>query len=277
MNKAKLRTNKNKAFYRLGLWFLLLITVVLLGTAGFKAVKQSVWNGKDRLSLITLSGDRIELINLLPPQKKQLVWEVPSDLVVEVPSGYGPYQLKKVFTLGELDKKGGELLLKTTSNLFGLKVSAYRVEGKTNLSWWDSLRINWLNRTKAYQTSRLDLSGQMGRIDQIVNESLFDQVIAREAVPVAVLNATGVAGEANQVARLITNLGGQVVTIGNSEAGQDESEIWIVSDDLKSSVTLAFLESITGTKNVKVEPKAIQYRADIVVIVGKRYAVLPSK
>ena len=277
MNKAKLRTNKNRAFYRLGLWFLLLITIVLAGTAGVKAVKQSVWNGKDRLSLITLSGDRIELINLLPPQKKQLVWEVPSDLVVEVPSGYGPYQLKKVFTLGELDKKGGELLLKTTSNLFGLKVSAYRVEGKTNLSWWDSLRINWLNRTKAYQTSRLDLSGQMGRIDQIVNESLFDQVIAREAVPVAVLNATGVAGEANQVARLITNLGGQVVTIGNSEAGQDESEIWIVSDDLKSSVTLAFLESITGTKNVKVEPKAIQYRADIVVIVGKRYAVLPSK
>ena len=277
MNKAKLRTNKNKAFYRLGLWFLLLITVVLLGTAGFKAVKQSVWNGKDRLSLIALSGDRIELINLIPSQKKQLIWEVPSDLVVEVPSGYGPYQLKKVFTLGELDKKGGELLLKTTSNLFGLKVSAYRVEGKTNLSWWDSLRINWFNRTKAFQTSRLDLSGQMGRIDQIVNESLFDQVIAREAVPVAVLNATGVAGEANQVARLITNLGGQVVTIGNSEAGQDESEIWIVSDDLKSSVTLAFLESITGTKNVKVEPKAIQYRADIVVIVGKRYAVLPSK
>ena len=277
MNKAKLRTNKNKAFYRLGLWFLLLITIVLAGTAGFKAVKQSVWNGKDRLSLIALSGDRIELINLIPSQKKQLIWEVPSDLVVEVPSGYGPYQLKKVFTLGELDKKGGELLLKTTSNLFGLKVSAYRVEGKTNLSWWDSLRINWLNRTKAYQTSRLDLSGQMGRIDQIVNESLFDQVIAREAVPVAVLNATGVAGEANQVARLITNLGGQVVTIGNSEAGQDESEIWIVSDDLKSSVTLAFLESITGTKNVKVEPKAIQYRADIVVIVGKRYAVLPSK
>ena len=269
MNKAKLRTNKNKAFYRLGLWFLLLITVVLLGTAGFKAVKQSVWNGKDRLSLIALSGDRIELINLIPSQKKQLIWEVPSDLVVEVPSGYGPYQLKKVFTLGELDKKGGELLLKTTSNLFGLKVSAYRVEGKTNLSWWDSLRINWFNRTKAFQTSRLDLSGQMGRIDQIVNESLFDQVIAREAVPVAVLNATGVAGEANQVARLITNLGGQVVTIGNSEEDKEESEIWIVSDDLKSSATLAFLESILGSVSVKIEPKVIEYRADIVVIVGK--------
>lgn len=270
MNKAKLRTNKNKAFYRLGLWFLLLLVVVLVGTAGFKAVKQSVWNGKDRLSLITLSGDRIELISLIPPQKKQLIWQVPSDLVVEVPSGYGQYQLKKVYQLGELDKKGGELLLKTTSNLFGLKVTAYRVEGKTNLSWWDRVRINWLNQTKSYQTSRLDLSGQMGRIDQLVNENLFDETIAREAVPIAVLNATGVAGEANLVARLITNLGGQVVTIGNSEIDQEESEIWLVSADLKSSVTLAFLKSILGSVSIKIEPKAVEYRADIVVIVGKR-------
>ena len=275
MNKAKSKSNKNKAFFRLGLWFLAILTLVLVGAAGYKAVKSSVWDGQNRLGLIDLSRGQIELINYLPAEKKEYIWTIPADLAVDVPFGYGRYQLRKVFQLGELDGIGEPLLLRTTSNLFGLKIDAFKLEGKTNLSWWDRLRINFIGLTKSWQTTRLDLTGQIGRLDQIVNENLFDSQLAKEAIAIAVLNASGEAGEANLVTRLITNLGGHVVTIGNSDQPEEQSEIWVGSDDLKNSVTLKFLKAILGPVPVKLESNLLQYRSDIVVVVGRDYATLP--
>ena len=119
------------------------------------------------------------------------------------------------------------------------------------------------------------MTGQIGRLDQIVNENLFDSQLAKEAIAIAVLNASGEAGEANLVTRLITNLGGHVVTIGNSDQQREKSEIWVGSAGLKNSVTLKFLKAILGPVPVKLESNLLQYRSDIVVVVGRDYATLP--
>jgi hypothetical protein len=98
----------------------------------------------------------------------------------------------------------------------------------------------------------------------------LDSDLSRESKSIAVLNGTGVPGIAYLGARIVKNMGGRVVALGNTDKTYSASVI--VTDD-PNSQTCRFLSRVFGVKNIV--DKAGNYvqehevdRSDIVVVMG---------
>jgi len=163
--------------------------------------------------------------------------------------------------------------------------------GKTNLTKWDVIRLWWslrnirqdkvnlvdLGQTSASQEVDL-LDGTKAnkidteRLELIMSQFFVDKKLKQEDLTVAVLNGTNHAGLANKVATLIKNIGGQVMTVGDTENGQGESlrQCQIKSEKkYKNSYTVRKLSHVFDCQ-WEGEPMAEQ-RANLVLIVGKSY------
>ena len=164
-------------------------------------------------------------------------------------------------------------------------------KGETNLTKWDLVRL-WLTlrsirqdkinlvdlgQTSASQEVDL-LDGTKAnkidteRLESIMSQFFVDKKLKQEDLTVAVLNGTNHAGLANKVATLIKNIGGQVMTIGDTENGQGESlrQCQIKSEKkYKNSYTIRKLSHVFDCQ-WEGEPMAEQ-RANLVLIVGKSY------
>ncbi len=88
----------------------------------------------------------------------------------------------------------------------------------------------------------------------------------------AVLNASGVDGVANNISRLISNLGIELRLVGNL-ANQDQSEVVINQKNLQETKTLKKIINSLGIDRVRVGD-ILEQRSDIVVIIGRDYANL---
>ena len=286
-DKKILQKKRNQ--WLLGIGFLSFLSLLILGGLLYKKAKFSIWDGISRLGMVKQDESKIMLEILLPKQDRLIKIELPFDLVVEVPFGYGEYQLEKIYRLGELDEKGGELLTRTTQDLMGLSVKGYQYNKQTNLTWWDKLRISWF-KMKANKNINLSLIEEIGLIetiladgsktlepseiliDEFINQYLFDELIVNEGMSVTVLNASGVDNLATKTARIINNLGGQVSIVSNQEEN-NQSELWLRDKSLLNSMTTSKLKSIFNIEVIKVF-KADEYRSDLVLVISKDYSQL---
>jgi hypothetical protein len=107
-------------------------------------------------------------------------------------------------------------------------------------------------------------------IDTAYEDISLDSYLSSESKNIAVLNGTDISGIANLGARVVQNMGGRVVALGNTDKTYAQSVI--VCDDLNSE-TCKFLRRVFNINNT-VE-KAGNYvqehevdRSDIVVILG---------
>jgi len=171
------------------------------------------------------------------------------------------------------------------------KVFSLLKSGEANLTKWDVIRLWWglknirqdkinlvdLGQTSASQEVDL-LDGTKAnkidteRLESIMSQFFVNKKLKQEDLTVAVLNGTNHAGLANKVAALIKNIGGQVMTIGDTENGQGESlqQCQIKSEKkYKNSYTVRKLSHVFDCQ-WKGEPMAEQ-RANLVLIVGKSY------
>ena len=173
-------------------------------------------------------------------------------------------------------------------------------KGETNLTKWDLLRL-WLGfrnlrqdkinlvdlgQTSASQEVDL-LDGTKAnkidteRLELIMSQFFVNKKLKQEDLTVAVLNGTNHTGLANKVATLIKNIGGQLMTVGDTEnglaprlgpRGQGESlrQCQIKSEKkYKNSYTVRKLSHVFGCQ-WEGGPMAEQ-RANLVLIVGKSY------
>jgi len=173
-------------------------------------------------------------------------------------------------------------------------------DGETSLTKWDLVRL-WLTlrsirqdkinlvdlgQTSASQEVDL-LDGTKAnkidteRLESIMSQFFVDKKLKQEDLTVAVLNGTNHVGLANKVATLIKNIGGQLMTVGDTEnglaprlgpRGQGESlrQCQIKSEKkYKNSYTVRKLSHVFGCQ-WEGGPMAEQ-RANLVLIVGKSY------
>lgn len=115
------------------------------------------------------------------------------------------------------------------------------------------------------------------RLDLFIRDKLADKKIVEENIPVAIFNATNQAGLAQEVARFITNAGGNVIIIQNLDNKEPKSNMVITSSDNPDSVQksvsyqrIAQLISPHCLTNqcVSNNPKILESRAVINVIIG---------
>lgn len=112
-------------------------------------------------------------------------------------------------------------------------------------------------------------------LDEEILDLTFDSQLAREQKSFAILNGSGEAGVASYGSRLISNIGGRVVVVGNSNQIYETSVL--IVDDLTSQSTLV-AKRLFNINNVILASEARNYneteisRSDITLILGLDFA-----
>lgn len=158
---------------------------------------------------------------------------------------------------------------------------------KTNLTIFDLVRVWWQVKTTRFDKVQfLDL-GQTTALSSLIladgtpaksadqalldaaTQGLFkDTKLAKEHILIEVLNGTDKQGLANQISRLITDLGGSVVSVSNSPQRLDECQIRGEAEVLKS-FTGQRLGQVFKCRAFPTKPQ--DSRADLQIIIGADY------
>lgn len=337
--------------------FLFLTAVILLGV-GSKAINNIYssiqlpstqtqhWDGNSVINLL-VKNSFISVVSYDPNQRSIKVLNLPGDLLVNVPRGFGEWQLQSVYSLGE-DGSGMDLLKDSVSNTLGIKVDGFiqpegKFEEKKTAEVIDEIRGNPFNLPNVILNLKTDLSpfnllkvliGIKGvRFDKVENydlsyqyldrstladgtpvyipdpakidsivQKLADQTIIKEGASIAVFNATGYSGLAQKAARVISNMGGNVIITTNStnqitmtqimvsqDGGWEKSQTYkkfkqvFVSSDLDcygvQICDTIICKVIQKPKKCNIsDDKVFESRADINIILGEDFylGILPK-
>lgn len=240
--------------------------------------------------------------------------ELPQTLYFSEPEGLGDYPIASVYDLGEIEGKGGELLLASLRKLLAIpldgfirkedfgKIGQDNLKGfireammklgrsgfKTDLAFWELIFLNWRiknlacseadyfnlgetkvlkekelpDKTKVYEAEEADL-------DILMRKIFAERKIEEEGIEMEILNATEESGLAFQLARLIKNMGGRVVSLGNSEEAFDHSVIRY-TEEAGETATLKRIGEATVFELEKRDDLG-ESRSEIQIIVGKDY------
>lgn len=266
-----------------------------------------IWNGDFNINLLVRSG-HIYLISYNPKAGKILVVNIPDETFVEVPGGFGKWQIRSVYELG-----GDFLLKQTLTALFAVPIDGFLdfntmkpqksaieiVETirentfsgfnflsslKTDLTPWELMRLQWgigavrFDKIKELDLVKLNVLNRENLLDGTVVfnpdpvkldgvlSDLADPAIIAENKTISVLNATGEPQLAQKWARLITNLGGNVIITGNAQNRLEKTQILG-----EESLTLKRLRQIFGVSGkISQQDEDVAFsRAQINLLLGE--------
>lgn len=101
--------------------------------------------------------------------------------------------------------------------------------------------------------------------DKIISSLFYDYTISKELLSIQIINATGVEGIGNRLARLVTNSGGNVVAVSTGQKIENKSKIVFFED----SYTIDRLGKVLGFEKEKVKSKESRL-SDIIITIGKK-------
>lgn len=288
-------------------------TQSLLSPLGPDQHRNYTWNGEFNINLL-LRADHISLLSYNPKEKKIVIINIPDETFLEVPFGFGSWQLRSVYELGESQRGvGGHKLLTDTLTTFlaipidgFLDLSARPNKSaaeivdmlrknpfsggnllsslKTDLTILELLRLKIglssvrFDKVKELNLDKLSVLDKESlpdgtlvytadpiRLDSILSD-LADPLITSEHKTIAVLNATNQPQLAGKWARLITNLGGNVIITAN--AGEKLRKTQVAG---LQSATLRRLKQIfgSGDKISSQDENTIPSRAQINLFLGE--------
>lgn len=266
-----------------------IVHFVKLFTSPFSFQNQSknyTWNGEFNLNLVSLR-DQITLISYNPKGGKVTIMAIPDETYIEVPGGFGSWQLRSIYDLGQQSRIGGEKLLKQSlSDFLGLPIDGFAshdlvdefrhslISGftllpnlKTDLTLWELLRLKMgllqVRFDKIQKINLADLvlldkqyladSTQVFTLDSIRLDSIMskftDGQIASEQVSVAIFNATDRPLLAQKAKRIVTNLGGNVIVTQNAPKIMQKS--YVEGENSKTKERLVQIFDLGCSNNPK--------------------------
>ncbi len=289
-----------------------------------KHPRNYMWNGELNINLLVRTST-ISLFSYNPKEEKIEIVDIPDETFLEVPAGFGSWQLRSVYGLGQTQKDlgGDKLLIDTLTSFFALPIDGYLdlsslpgqktptevieelrqspISGlkflsvlKTDLTPLELLRLKFslssVRFDKVYKTDLLKLNvldkeslpdgTEVYRTDPVKLDSalsdLVDPAIVLEHKTIAVFNATDQPQLAGKWARLITNLGGNVIITSNAKARLSKTQVLG-----EQSLTLRRLQQVFGNLDCQNNPKCDKIstlkedlnssRAQINVFVGEDF------
>lgn len=305
--KSKKRTKL--ALIVLGLLFgLLIISWAIHFTQNLFGSKIYSWNREFNINLLVRSP-AISLLSYNPKDNKVVIINVPDETFLAVPNGFGSWQLRSVYGLGgdQLLKETLTNFLAVPIDGF-LDFSAWRsaksaaelveilrqnpISGfnlltavKTDLTMWELLQLKWgLSSVRFDKIKTLDLiklldkdyladgtpifTSDPVKLDNVLSQ-LQDPAIVSEHKSIGVFNATDHPQLAQKWARLITNLGGNVIITSNAKSMLKKTQV--VGEQ---SPTLKRLQQIfvLGGKISPMDEDIVSSRAQINLFLGEDYA-----
>lgn len=163
-----------------------------------------------------------------------------------------------------------DLKLPEVFNVYG-QLSAIRGDKITYLD----LERSDITESKLLQDSSRVLGVDSVKMDLYIRQNLADSGITQESKSIAVFNATNHPGIAAEAARIITNMGGNVIILTSTDNIQKESGIYVDSKDGKgitfNRLAQIFAPNCITNKCVSADPKVVNSRAQISVVLGEDY------
>ncbi len=178
----------------------------------------------------------------------------------------------------QIENQKEEILCEIKKQFLGQK--------ETNFSRFDLLRLWWgIRRIKKFDEEVIDLSKRgifsqgefpdgtkflemdIRQADALIQKYANDPLFKKEKLLIEVLNGTSYPGLAERGARFLTNIGGEVVSVGNAEGESEECEVRSGGEN-KNSYTVKKIIEIFNCRWVE---KKEEGRAEITLILGKDY------
>lgn len=262
MKRRKKNLAKNNL--RVAFIFCVLLTLLILISLIFKLfflIQRSSFDGEHRFTIVVSDTlGKNEVISFAPQTQTISVLRFPKSAnlkILPIPID-GTVFFKK-------DKE-----LKIQSKLKTMLLHYNNLS--TNLTIIDIARLSLFART-VFPSSITELEfptpkGEEATLDALVIDKISfqlfsDPTILEEKVSIAIINGTGQLGLGNRLARLITNMGGNVVTVSTADSVVNTSEIFYSNG---RTYTLKRLNKVLGFKTVIAKKQGI---TEMTIIIGK--------
>ncbi len=262
---------------------------------------------------VLLNSQKLSLLSYNPLKNRVVVLNVPDQAYMQVLGGRGGWMASSIYNFGQSENPpmGNRMVVFSLSDFLGLPIDGYiMAENKivedvrqnplkvlflgstlqTNLNKSEIYRLLWgVSRARFDKVKEIDLEkylldssladGTKALVaDPVKLDALypnfFEDFIVAERLEIATVNATGYPGLASKAARLIKNIGGNVIITTTSENKSKTSFV-----EGKDSKTLKLLNQIFNSAclnnpkcdKIDLNDLQIQDRADIVVVLGEDF------
>lgn len=271
--------------------------------------KNSCWNSKHEINFVIQAGDvtifsfnpRKRLLNILKIPGDTYILAAKGYGEYKIKNIYKLGEMEKI--------GGGELLSSSIQRFFAvpvdgwIKLENYQLENnnllpvfwlvikrqaRTNLSWWDLARLFWQTRNLAVdQINQLDLKKtnfiskntlgdgsevfkfEITSIDELTIRLFSDEEVLDEDLQIVVLNGTDYPGLAKDMARVVKNLGAELIGVKDSTSKIDQSQIFCQSRAQAISYTAT---RIARSFDMKIKNKKLDdQEVDLVIVLGEDF------
>lgn len=264
------KNKKKKSNLRIALIFFVIFFLLILTSFIFKfvAVLQKGKFDSSQFTIVVSSGHPyIDIISLSP--------DVNSASIIKV-TGVNPNNVGKI--LGApvdahiLFNNNYEEInsYNDIEKLFGKMI--FNCGCKSDLTIMDELRSYFFTKklvASSVKTKEIKIPGKeltdtdyLG-IDKELFQYFTDNSMVKEGLTIEIVNGTGVFGLGNRLARVVTNMGGDVVSVSTSDSLINQSEISYFGD---KSYTVKRLTKLLGYRETKMTQKEI---SDVKIVIGK--------
>ena len=256
MNKRGLK--KPKGNLKLAGIFFAAVFVIFFISLLFKflfVVRQSIYDSSQNF-ILEVSDEKNKEILLFLPNHSISTLKIEGDTsninvnkLVGIPQeGY--------LTTGSLEDSASAIISKSILNYRNIK---------TNLTILDLLRLFLVSATVSQnqvQTKSVSINLDISEIDKTLSRFFVEEAIEKENNAIEIVNGTDVLGLGNRLARLVVNMGGNVVSVRTADKQTAVSGILYAGE---KDYTVSRLSKVLG---FKVEKTTYKTLADITIVIG---------
>lgn len=227
----------------------------------FKAaevIRAGRFDDSRRFTLTLTNEKKTEVISLSPEQKEITIFKLNGGIKPAEAGRFLKIPVDGFIAQNslDLDQKVDSLFMKTILNWNRLK---------TNLTVIDLLKLAMLSRTVPENLVNVKMIGDASgtELDKIVSRFVIDVDIEKEQQTIRIINGTEIAGLGNRLARLVTNMGGNVIIVATSNVPIRKSTISYID---QKTYTVERLQKVLGYEAVRGGGGAI---SDVTITIGE--------
>lgn len=290
-----------------GILKLFLLLLIVGGVAVFvlkfaPLMLSGKFNSRERFNIVLSSPNKISFLSVDSGSGKATIVNFPADLyVTNVAHGYGQYPIGKVYEVGQLDSRGGEVLSDTVSIYLGVPVDGFfrladysttdlksnfmnipsLLNAKSDVNLWDRLLMaKTLMGLRFDKVRTVDLSQKSEQLlladgsnakvfieedlDKLIEGIFVEEDILKEDLRVQIVNTTDTPGLGNSLARLVSGLGATVIDVTTDDRNLAGCRI----ESLKKLTKSKTVRRIAEILNCEVKENEDMGRADVTIFLG---------
>lgn len=263
--RRKIRINNSQQSLKTAFIFVILVAVLIVISLIFKiiyVINQSKFDGAHRFTIAIYNDQKVNVLSFSPENysvsgleitsksKNLRDFDIVKNLAIPI-DGIVKYKVSNIKTDSNVESQVTSMIL----NFRNLE---------TDITIIDLARFWLLSRSipnRSFFLEKIDLSKD--DVSGKVSSMFTDNTFLLEKNSIEIKNGTNVFGLGGRLARVITNMGGNVISVLTSKSEIKNSEILYTGE---KTYTVEKLSKVLGFKTSKVEDTGI---SDITIKIGK--------